>query len=180
MKFFSKNLSKLLLISLSLIVLGMIYDVQRFFDSNHLISQISIVFQLIAYLFALNYISKGYRKTVAGSYSIFLLTYEASLILTFIRSFVIGKSTIFSFTLLIIQIICVLILTFVKNLGKNTSYILVSINMLACIVKIAKQVFTAPHLYTALSSSLSGFVLGFVFFVLVIAKYVDKDSRGSL
>lgn len=179
MDFIINNLKQTGIFNTILIAVGIIYDVVRAFSASNALSIIAIAFQLIAYFFALNYAFSGYKKDAAKSFRHFLYGYALSILVTMISSYVRGKAPINSTIFAIIRFILVLILAYGKDLGKLNSYLLAEAVFILSFDTVIRQATNASALFRSLYTILSSLILSAVLWVFIVAKYQDKESRGT-
>ena len=137
---------------------------------------------------ALIYILKGGTKKVAFFYKGFLALYIVSHIV-FIISTLVGSYSVISpdakpirmiilFLAWIIEYSVLLFLAFAPNLGKHISLLLalVAVIMNICIVA---MFFKLGFSISILLRNISRILMIVLLYLLVIAKYIDKEKRGT-
>ena len=162
-----------------LILIGMGYAIARLFGNVNGYMIADVALQLLAFAFALKYAFQGYKKDEAKSFKAFLWVTALSLAVTIVDILMSGKPPITMAVFPGIRLICVLLLALIKDLGKTKSYLLAGICFLSSVAGFIRQLIAAVSLSQALFKSLSGFVLSSVLFVFVLAKYIEKESRGT-
>lgn len=174
-----KNNKVIGIIDTILIVIGIGYDIARVFTMNSIGFLPGIIFQIIAYCFALDYAFRGHKKDAAKSYKRFLFAFALSMLITLIRCFYKGNLPMSFNILSAISLLFVLVLAFKKDFGKRNSYILAFGILLLSIAKIVIQYFSGLLTFESLFASLSSLIISITLCIFVIAKYIDKESRGS-
>ena len=177
MEFITKNLKQAGIFNTALIVVGLAYDVFNLFNARNVYNVIAVVLQIVAYCFALNYAFKGYKKSAAKSFKMFLYAFALSMITTMAYTLINGKAPMHSTVFAAIRLVCVVILAFGKDLGKTKSYALAGTSLLFATISVVKQLTNDVSLARQLITSLSAFILSAVLFIFIVAKYKDKESR---
>lgn len=138
----------------------------------------------IALGFGLFYSLSGFKKSVADYYKIFLVIYCVASLIDVVTFFFFTNTTeIISNTVYavvgvrMLTIFCLLILIFVKNLGKgisfNVSLAILLINIILFIMCISE------HDNNTYIMAMASLFLSFITLLLVFGKYIDKDKRGA-
>ena len=179
MEFITKNLKQAGIFNTALIIIGIVYDVVRIFSISNTYSLIAIVLQLFAYCAALNYAFKGYKKDAAKSYRHFLYAFALSIIATMISASMRGKAPMRANICAFISLVCVMALAYTKDIGKTRSYAFALVALASSVINLAGQLIRSGLTYKGLLVTLSEFILCMVLFVFVIAKYRDKQERGT-
>ena len=179
MGFMKNYLTKIDVLNVALIVIGVAYDIARLFFDNNVYTIIAIALQLVAYCFALNYVFKRYSKKAAESFKMFLYGFGLSMIATVISTIIAGRAPLSANIQTIIRIICIVILAFVKDLGKTKSYALSCIIFVLSTYNIISQMINTNFDFKGLIMSLCGFILSTLLCIFVFAKYREKESRGT-
>lgn len=179
MEFITKNLKQAGIFNATLIVLGIVYDIVRLFSVSNAYALIAIVLQILAYCAALNYAFKGYKKDAAKSYRHFLYAFGLSIIATMISTSMRGKAPVRANIYAFISLVCVMALAYTKDIGKTRSYIFAIVALAFSVISLLDQLINSGLALRGLLVTLSEFILSMVLFVFVIAKYRDKQERGT-
>lgn len=126
------------------------------------------------------YLSKGYSKSAAIYYKVFmLLTAVSSILLS--TAFITGLGFNVGSALLFVEIAILLLLTFAKDLGKRNTWILfgalVALTLVYGILYLPKY-FNYQFL-VILTTLLSKLILIGTIAFAIRGKYADKDARGT-
>ena len=123
------------------------------------------------------YVLKGYSKEAAGYYKAFLALVAVYALITTFTS--INQGIVIRIILKVVKIVLLLVLVFVKDLGKKKTWIIFAV-MLAvdiCVpfIAIDKQHFLGYRLVAHISKFLTDGTIG----LAIRGKYIDKDKRGT-
>lgn len=140
---------------------------------------------IIALACGLLYSVFGYKKSSANFYKLFMVVYSVVFLLDVIIYFfftnnseTLGNTVYVVVAIRMLTFLCLVVLTFVKNLGKN-----ISINLSLAILLINVILFvtciTDPNNRSLFILPASNLLLSFIAFLLVNGKYLDKEQRGA-
>lgn len=149
-----------------------------------LIIKIDSAFCIIALIFGLMYSLKGYKKDNAKYYKSFMLMYFVSSAISFISSLMLavsdlGKLGIVMIISNLIILISVLVLALIKNFGENKSLILAILIFLINVFKLFFDIAIKGMNTSIFSAGFANLILACILCAFVIAKYLDKASRGT-
>lgn len=174
-------------ISVITIILGVIAVaigvVLLFFGVKNVWQTIAWIVGLIAMIPSFFYACNGYRKDFAVYYKAFMGLYSLSALITLASGLIICvtgnyPSYLSSVSNFIVLIGCV-ILTFVKNFGKQKSIITAFCILAAQLVSFIRMlVLYINNLNIFLNASMN-LVVAIVICLFVYAKYLDKAERGT-
>ena len=143
----------------------------------------------IALLAAMIYALKGFGKNAATFFMIYMLLYSLSEIADLIALIMkaVNLSAIQPFMILItaFTIIALIILAMMKDLGRKVSFALVTavmlLNLIAVIISITAEATQGAVIGLPVSIIRGGqrLLLSVVAYMLVNAKYEDKEARGT-
>ena len=175
MKFVNKHLKEAGYFNTALIAIAIILRIINF-PSDQVLTKIDSIVCIAALIFGLVYSFNGYKKDAAKYYKIFMYLY--------LLSSLVAVSTYFEGTKLIIFIsniivsICLFVLAFAKDIGKEKSNFCA---LLTLALSLAKLLFAlqGPTNMAGISAEFASVALACVLCVFVSAKYKDKEARGS-
>ena len=170
-------------------VIFMLVNARSISDPDSKISAYSFAMRNLiwaaAMICAFVYAQKGYSKEAAGFYKAMMAFYALSSvfpIVTFIRTSGFGLAVLES----IIKVVLLLVLAFGKDLGKRNTWILYSIVFVFEIIHapLANMVtdsstYSQVVLGSLINSAISRLVIAGLLGLCIVAKYRDKEIRGS-
>lgn len=156
------------------------------FNQYSMLNKIETIICCIALLYGVYYSLGGYKKNAASYYKAFMVMYLISSIFSLISNIekliqenILGFNlkTIIGFSSVLI-IICLFVLSFVKDLKKTKSTI---ISYLLLIINVVKLVFSLIYSNSIIyiASDVSNLLLAIILCVFVSVKYIDKENRGT-
>lgn len=122
------------------------------------------------------YMLKGSGKNVAPLYKTFILLVTLGVVLRLIGT-LIDPGFGLRPALMIAVILALIVLTFVKNLGKQTTWIVFYI-LLALEIVLAIVTFDKAEVLSSIAGNLTRLVLAGSIGIAIHAKYADKAARG--
>ena len=139
--------------------------------------------EIAALAFGIYYSIAGYKKDSAKYYKIYLCLFALSCIVSIINTIlsINGKMNITSIIFIIALVVMTIgsiALAFVSNLGRNKS-LAIAYTILACSFVMFIQPLLTGNFAIVLKTSLSYLALAYITYFFVIAKYKDKENRGS-
>jgi hypothetical protein len=145
-------------------------------NTHHAMIIISVVhmFVLAAGLY---YLALGYEKDSAVFYRAFLILYAISNTVRLVY-FMFRHSGFLPIAATTVTIIVVLVLLFVKDLGKQISWIAYGILIVAELL-LLPSFLKAGTSATLLISKLSDLLIAGTLGLMINGKYLDKDARGT-
>ncbi|MBQ0026153.1 MAG: hypothetical protein KBS79_02135 [Lachnospiraceae bacterium] len=172
----------ILVLSLICILGGIVLSIQAITDENACTGlQVGSLFALGALVFAAYYVFAGYTKDAAGFYKVYTGIFGLSLLVALIDAIVEGTHALgISCTAIALAIIVVLL--FVKNLGKTVSLTLCVVLLAACAFVLVNFIGAndgSPIGILNMLHSIVLMILAFMQFVITFAKYIDKKERGT-
>ena len=182
MEFITNNLKKIGIINIILIVAVFIARCITFPNSLAIVkveSVIGVIGLIMGFIYAFN----GYKKDDAKYYKWFMYIYAVNSLVSVIVP-VLDANKERPLTLLtifgIINLICICLLTFVKDFGKTKSFVSIGIVLLINVVRFISILFAANESNTSIiTASLENLVLAIIAFMFVVCKFADKASRGA-
>lgn len=175
----SNNFKKVGIFNLALILLVVIYDTIRLVTGNSIIGKITIIVHFIAYFFGLLYAFSGYKKDASKYYKLYMFLFSVSEIMSTISVVLRKEPSTISTLLTGLCAVFALILTFGKDLGKNTTLSICAICLSIHIYNLIHILINSQTKFQAITNSLSNIVLVVIALVFIIAKYENKALRGS-
>lgn len=184
MNLLSKNLKKAGIFNTVLILIAIGFRAYQLIDCSMLV-KIDGVLCILALLFGVFYSFDGYKKDAGKYYRGFMGLYFISSVVSIATpieaildsTYVFDEATIIAIFNIVIAV-CIFLLGFKKDLGKekslNLSYAVVALD----IGKLAINLFIKASM-SIISIDVSNLVLGLFTCAFVIVKYLDKQSRGS-
>ena len=169
------------------VIIALIIEVMGLFNNNLLITDKMVNCALIVGLIAgLIFAFNGYKKSDADMYKVYMIIYAVALIINAIAGIFIANNTpswsfidYLGIILIIISIIAILLLVFVKDLGKKISESLVLYNMIATCGFSLYEIITLGDFVPYYSIYIGNILLSIIAYIFVKLKYADKESRGA-
>lgn len=183
MNFINKNLEKVGIVNILLIIVVFILKISQIGDASNLMA-IDSILCLVALASGVLYTVYGYKKSSAEYYKIFMLFFCLSALISFLTSVNITftRTTLgvnvgtISLVASFIITICAYLLAFGKNLGVkksiNLGFVIIGLNLFKFVSGLGA---TKPIIVAGLAN----LVLSFITLIFVSAKYADKASRGA-
>jgi len=141
---------------------------------------ISTIALAVAGIGSIVYIGTGHQKKFAAFYFLFLIGFLVSSMASFVTMVtnellhqLIIPYGIFS--------VCLLIMIFVKNLGKDISYVIVGVLLITAIAVLILSIiifYKELGVFRLNSTEATGLIYAIVLMILVFAKFKDKIARG--
>lgn len=157
-------------------------------ESVVLIKTVSVL-SILACLAALYYGLSGYRKNAASSYKLYMILYALALLMCTINRGFYLEGTLSAVTIgcMAVQFACIAIIIVAENLGEKKSLILCGIVAAFSVAAFVVCLFMSPGFLrgggvsgtVAVIRSGSNNHLAFLTLTLTVAKYKDKDLRGT-
>lgn len=176
LKLLSKVNIVLILLDVAFIIFGIIGKYVEIINGSLLI---------VALAFGFIYSLKESKKSAANYYKMFMIIYTLMSLLDIVMFFFLSEyvdtfNTIgyIVICMRLVAFICIAALALVKNLGKNNSNTLAGTLFLINIVLFVICAFDKNQTGTYIMS-FSNLLLSFTTYLLVNAKYFDKQSRGT-
>lgn len=181
------NRSKGAIVGIIVVIIALITETMGLFNKNLLITDKMVNCALIVGLIAgLVFAFNGYKKSSADMYKIYMVIYAVALIINAVAGIFISNNMpswtfpdYLGMTLIVISIVAILILVFVKNLGKKISEALVLYNMIATCGFSLYQIIILGDIASYYSIYIGNILLSIIAYIFVKLKYVDKASRGA-
>lgn len=140
---------------------------------------IDIMLTVIAYISGVLYLIFGFKKEYAVFYKLFMIALLAETAFSIVRNFIAGgQPSIFMLVIDIITLAMIVILAFVKDIGR-TKAILFAIILIICKLVPMIIAIVQSHDLAEISRSIAGFLLAGTTAILVTEKYLDKADRGT-
>lgn len=183
----NKNLKKTGIINIIIILATIALRLSKV-GSMDMLATINACICSIALAVGVIYAITGYKKTSAKYYKIYMFLYLVSCIIALIAPFdllsrgLAGLSLYLNIFCCIAIVVCIGILSFGKNLGKdksiNLSYTVLAISTVESLILLLddQKIFTPLD---KISTSLSYLLLAIILILFVSAKYADKESRDA-
>ena len=186
MNFTEKNLKKITVFNSIALLVALILRVSQFEKATTAIHRTEYAICIVALMFGVFYSVKDYKKKSAHNYTLFMILYFVSSVLTLISEcYDMILNNLFALNINLFKIVCCLIisicicvLAFGLDLGKAKSTKLSYSVLIFGIIKIVLDLFS-NDLLTTIIPSISNLALSLILFVFVKAKYLDKESRGA-
>lgn len=181
------NRSKGAIAGIIVVIIALIIEVMGLFNNNLLITDKMVNCALIVGLIAgLIFAFNGYKKNDADMYKVYMIIYAVALIINAVAGVFISNNMpswtaidYLAMILVVISIIAILILVFVKNLGKKVSESLVLYNMISTCGFSLYQIITLGDFVPYYSIYIGNILLSIIAYIFVKFKYADKASRGA-
>jgi len=137
---------------------------------------IGAVALILTGILAIIYIAGGHQKKVAGFYLGSLIAFAAANLFEVISCFRNAelKNMIASG---IVMLVALLVMIFVKNLGRGFNYVLGGILLLTALT-ILIQTVISEQIGTVTAEAGAGVLYSVVILILICAKFKDKEARG--
>ncbi len=179
-KFELKNIA---IINEVLILLAIVFVISQFSTLSS-IMMVNAAICTLALILGVIYTGSEYKKGVAEFFQAYMFLYFASSVVSLIAPIVnavqFGFNTGLCIAILvnIIVPICVAIVAFGKDLGKDKSAKLSYVDFIANVVLLVSCLCTkAPS--SVYPIVISNFLLSINFSIFIYAKYIDKEKRGA-
>lgn len=181
------NRSKGVIAGIIVITIALISEIIGLFNNNLLVTDKMVICVLIVGLIAgLVFAFNGYKKSYADMYKVYMSIYAVALIINAVAGIAfsnISPSWTFpdylGMILIVISIVAILILVFVKNLGKKISESLALYNMIATCGFSLYEIIILGDIASYYSIYIGNILLSIIAYIFVKFKYVDKASRGA-
>ena len=150
-----------------------------------LLSTVSTIAAVVALVFALLYALKGYRKTAAKDYKIYLAVIFFSTIVNFITDIwltlenPIYNGSYVSTVCLFIDCVVLFLLLVSKNFGKTKSLIVVWIFTIERLFIVGRVLTIYSAVPSYIIGSICREVIAIITLLFVYEKYIDKAERGA-
>ena len=170
----------ILVLNLLFIAVGLVFCVMDICVSADKVCRVvASVLKIVALVFATYYIFKGYEKDAAKYYKSFGICFILAQIASLIGTILDDAKMLAIMPAIVL--ICLLVLVFVKNLGKMVSLILCGILVVLNIISICSlEIWSAEAAFIALYGTMfSRLVLACLYGIMTYAKYLDKAERGT-
>ncbi len=135
---------------------------------------IGYIAEIITLLFVSFYCLSGYKKKSAGMFKGSLVFRLISVALGLCIA--IQFKQIFTIIVSIIVLACLTMLLFIKDLGKRKSMVLTGLMIVATV---ASLVYFCAAAEGFIGAHITSILLSVIFFIMVYAKYKDKEARGT-
>ena len=175
----------LLVFSLIFLAVALVLSVIRFFEpfeSVPVLTYIKIVFDILAVLSGLAYVLGRYKKNDAVYYKLFMFLNCLSSVMILARDLILTQTDGYTSPVsgILRTIICVdlVILTFAKDLGKQTSIGLASAVLGVTIIN-AVRLIILYGTFGIIADAAVALPLALLVLLLAIGKYLDKTERGT-
>lgn len=163
----------------ALVACIVLYTVGRFSSPVSFKHSLALyIITTISLVFALIYISFEYKKNVSLFYKLFIGFYTVSQLFKFPSAIKMGG--LFEVILIAITFGMLCVLLIALNLGKWKSLSLACVVVVCSVCHLVKM-FVSPTGKNAMNlGGIAYFVLSVVLLMVILAKYIDKDERGTI
>lgn len=173
------NIKKTGVFNLILIALMVVYDSVRLFTGHSTMAKVTIIIHFVGFAAALVYTISGYKKDAAKYFKIYMFTLSICEIMSLVSLTSRTEPSVLSYVLRGICVINALMLTFAKDLGRKKSITICSAILLFHLYNLIHTLINATSKFQAVTNTLSDIILVILALVFIVAKYEDKESRGS-
>ena len=151
------------------------------------ISKFEPILAISTLLCALYYVALGCKKDDSIFFKTYMVMFAICLFVTVI-SCAVNKASMLTIPLNIVALVVACIFCFGKNLGKKTSYGIAAVLAVVTAITAIYTGVTQPGIIgdgtlantVTILRTCSNTILGIITIIMVYAKYVDKDSRGTV
>ncbi len=180
-----KSMKVLFTISLVLLAVSLLLSIMKFFlpeFNYYALSYFDNSFGVLAILVAFIYVLGGYKKNDAAYYKIFMILVCITNLFVLITDLITTQSVAYaspiSGLLRTVVLVNLVILSFAKDLGKNTSIGLASGVFGISLINLIRLAILYSQ-FNMIIVDVVGTSLAFLVLLLVIGKYMDKTERGT-
>lgn len=184
-----KNQKSQNVITISLITIAFITQIMSLsVKENAIVDKILNFAFIIGLASAFYYVLVGYKKDVSKYYKLFMIIYALASLWNALSTYFYSLSSPIQLTgiikfvclgLPLISALFIFILAFVKDLGKKKSLIFAIINFIAVFSVTLLGIIMLNNTTQYYGVHIGNVCLALIALLLVIGKYVDKDSRGA-
>lgn len=167
-----------------IIVVMMLGIVLLFSDKFDITAKFSIPFDIVTLAIGLVYALKGYQKTAANYYKLYMLCGALSYLVSLTCAFEGNPDSIARYVGiigLIVNVVLMLVLAFAKDLGRQKSITIAittfGINIMQMIMFAVREEMQGSS-FPIVVNVLQLIVISVITCVFVLAKYTEKASRG--
>ena len=176
----------LFVFSLILLAVAFVLSVIRLFEpveNAAVLTYIKLAFNILAVLAGFVYVLGGYKKNDAVYYKLFMLLVCLEAVFTLIMDLAATQANGYTSPVsgILRTVICVdlVILTFAKDLGKQTSIGLAAAVLGISLFNTVRMLVIYGTTFGIITGVVIGLALALLVLLLVIGKYMDKTERGT-
>lgn len=145
----------------------------------------SNILKTISIICGFIYAISGYKKNAAKYYKGFMLLQLLARIIEFVSdlyytlSYDVYANSYFTTVFKFIIVICIAILAFAKDFGKEKSLIVVYLSFVCDALVLVRVLITYSDIIADVILAFTYLILSCITIIFVEAKYIDKESRGA-
>ena len=176
----------LIIFAILMSIISFTYEKDTTLNSSNTLMIIDTAVCIVALIFGLIYTVNGSKKDFAKYYKTFMGVYTFASLITLVdvmnntlsNGFL--ANSFLSIVVIIVEFVCLLILTLAKDFGKKNSLTLAYLVLALEIFIFVRACISYSEYFIYIECCFKRLVLSCIACVSVLMKYVDKDDRGTI